>query len=119
MEQLMDELIALAMQRSRVLGGTSGVREELVEGSSVDCPARFDPALALEVAHGGRGLRTKEPVFSERRLDACRVERALDLPHVLAAVAALKYTVLGDLPLVDAAEVHQLAETGRTARLIR
>ena len=36
-----------------------------------------------------------------------------------AAVAALKYTVLGDLPLVDAAEVHQLAETGRTARLIR
>jgi sugar/nucleoside kinase (ribokinase family) len=44
------------------------------------------------------------------------------LPRALrygAAVAALKYTVPGDMPLVDAAEAHQLAETGRTARLVR
>lgn len=36
-----------------------------------------------------------------------------------AALAALKYTIPGDLPLVDAADVHALAESGRTARLMR
>ena len=44
------------------------------------------------------------------------------LPRALrygAALAALKYTVTGDMPLVDLADVHQLAETGKTARLVR
>lgn len=113
----------LAAMRERnpraVMVMTLGASGSLAHAPGMDAPVRQATYEAVEVGRVGGGDAFSAG-FLYGWLSADGTEPRL--PRALrygAAVAALKYTVLGDLPLVDAAEVHQLAETGRTARLIR
>lgn len=114
---------ALAALRERnpraVVVMTLGAAGSIAQAPGMDQPARQAAFEATEVSRiGGGDAFSAGFLYGWLTSDGTepRLPRAL---RYASAMAALKYTVLGDMPLVDPGDVHQLAETGKTARLVR
>ncbi len=98
---------------------TQGAAGSLAQAPGMDAPLRQQIFEAAEVGRVGGG-DSFSAGFLYGWLSGDGTEPRL--PRALrygAALAALKYTVTGDMPLVDLADVQQLAETGKTTRLMR